>query len=103
MRSRAIAHDRSRASAHDKSWATAHKRSQAKAHDRSQATAHDRNRTRAHNRIRLISIIIVQGDQPHKAIDHKEEGFEATRGVFESKRSIQSYKHWKQEGVQFEK
>ena len=67
-------------------------RIQATARDRSRATVHDRSRARAHDRYR-----------PHKVIDHTKEGFEATRGEFESTRSIQSYRHWKQEGVQFEK
>ena len=83
---------RSRETARDSSRATAHDRGRATARDRNRATAHDRSRARAHDR-----------DRPHEAIDHTKEGFEATRGAFESTRSIQSYRHWKQEGVQFEK
>ena len=68
-------------------------RSRATAHHRSRATAYDRNRARAHDIGRSIEIMLVQGDRPHEAIDHTEEGFKSTRGAFESKRYIQSYKH----------
>ena len=74
------------ATAHDRSPATAHDRNRARAHDRRRAKAHNKNCARAHIRSRSIEIIIVQEDRPHKAIDHTEEGFKATRGVFEFKK-----------------
>ena len=91
-RGRATSCNRGRESARDRGRATACNRGRATARDSNRATAHERSWARAHDK-----------DRPHKAIDQTKEGFKATRGAFELKRSIQIYRHWKQERIQFEK